>query len=169
MTTYRKTLLATGSAGALLAGFALSAPANAGDWNQGAPTLKGSYAAKVKAVPAPAPIPEYEAKYYIGVHGTFTAASSGTISADSHDLEVRSMSDTANFLGVAGFSIGRYITPSIRAELSHSICVRFAALRRATYLRTSDVSVVVTEGPDRLWLYQRPSFPTPFDNEIEPD
>jgi hypothetical protein len=117
MTTYRKTLLATGSAGALLAGFALSAPANAGDWNQGAPTLKGSYAAKVKAVPAPAPIPEYEAKYYIGVHGTFTAASSGTISTPDVHIETKSISDTANFFN-AGFTIGRYITPSLRAELA---------------------------------------------------
>jgi opacity protein-like surface antigen len=148
MTTYRKTLLATGSAGALLAGFALSAPANAGDWNQGAPTLKGSYAAKVKAVPAPAPIPEYEAKYYIGVHGTFTAASSGTISTPDVHIETKSISDTANFFN-AGFTIGRYITPSLRAELAFD----FRPLRGVTATSIHYTDFVEEAEASRAHLY----------------
>lgn len=117
MTTIEKSLLISASAFAILAASAFAQPTQAGDWNNGASALKGSYASKIKPVPAPAPIPDYDAKYYIGVHGTFTASSSGTISADSTDLQLRSVSDTGNYLH-GGFTVGRYLTPSIRAEIS---------------------------------------------------
>jgi len=105
-----------------LAACTFAAGASAADFGKGAPGLKGSYGHKVAHVPAPAPIPEYEARYYVGLELGYAFSSSGTIN-ETVPLGItptaESMDDQGGQLN-GGFTIGRYITPSLRGELSFS-------------------------------------------------
>lgn len=102
---------------AAIAASAFAAPTVSGEYGAGGLRLKGSYGHKVVPVPAPIPIPEYDARYYIGLQSGFAFSSSGTISEEGSSVDPRSMDETSE-LWSAGFSIGKYLTPSIRAELA---------------------------------------------------
>ena len=62
MKTYNLATVA-GSALALLV--TLGTPAVAGDWNNGAGSVKDSYGTDAIAVPAPVPSPDYAARWYL--------------------------------------------------------------------------------------------------------
>ncbi|MGF1650574.1 MAG: outer membrane protein [Hyphomicrobiaceae bacterium] len=80
-------------------------------------TMRGSYSERVAHVPAPAPIPEYKADYYVELHTGFAFSSSGTIATGGDSVVARSMSETSN-LWNAGISVGRYFGGGLRGSLS---------------------------------------------------
>lgn len=109
-----------------VAALSIAGAAQAGDYG-----LKGSYRGHhAKPVPAPAPIPEFEARYYVGAALTYSMASTGTISssftgsgtpfAGQSPFLVEDPSDLA---GVWGLSLkaGRYLSRGLRAELTIDI------------------------------------------------
>ena len=94
--------------------------ASAADMSGGAPGGIKDY--RGNAVPVPVPVPYEETyKYYIAGHLGWTFASNGTmkLNADAGGSGAPSMPTYGDLQGphVVGLAIGRYITPSIRAEL----------------------------------------------------
>lgn len=78
-----------------------------------------SYGAAIP-VPAPIPIPEYDAEYYIRMDVGGTIDTSAHLENYGSHFELKDDSDLqTSIFGSVG--IGRYLTPSIRAELSISI------------------------------------------------
>ncbi len=107
-----------------LAAAAAAVPAAARDHGLG---LKGTYRGHhAKPVPAPAPIPEYEPRYYIGLSVGYVAASSGSsrsyfLDADSPAIAgapppVRDFDEFSGLWSV-GITAGRYFSHRLRGEL----------------------------------------------------
>ncbi|MEO0799402.1 MAG: hypothetical protein AAFY53_09395 [Pseudomonadota bacterium] len=140
--------------GVALVALSAVAPAVAGDFNGSAPRLKGSYGHRVAHVPAPAPVPDYEPQYYLGLHGSFAFHSSGDIEgietgpsgtsiansgfADS----VQDHGDTSNLVS-GGFSIGRYVSRNVRGEVSFDFRPRKSVATGSSEYQTT----VIAEGP----------------------
>lgn len=105
----------------LLLGFGLLAAqagmATAADWNNGAESYRRHVGGAAVPVPAPAPIPVTAAEWYVRGDVNFAATSSGKTGYTGPHLDLKSPDDMPRYFG-ASFSIGRYLTPSIRAEVS---------------------------------------------------
>ena len=96
--------------------------ASAADMSGGAPGGIKDY--RGNAVPVPVPMPYEETyKYYIAGHLGWTFASNGTmkLGADHGGINGPNMPSYNDLQGphVVGLAIGRYMTPSIRAELGY--------------------------------------------------
>lgn len=81
------------------------------------PRFKGSYAANVEHVPAPAPIPEYEADYYFGFSLSHAFATRGTISTHGPLTGIQD-GDDLDGVNSGGIQVGRYFGRGFRGELS---------------------------------------------------
>ncbi len=91
--------------------------AAAADWNNGGESYRRYGGGAAVPVPAPAPIPGSVADWYVRGDLNFSAVSSGKTSYSGPHIDLKSPDDMPRYFG-AGFAVGRYITPSIRADLS---------------------------------------------------
>jgi opacity protein-like surface antigen len=84
--------------------------------------VKDPYAAAVP-VPAPKPYPVYEAEYYLRIDTGAAWLSDGTLDEHGSSMEMRDIGDVEP-LKFGSIGAGRYITPSIRAELAVELFTR---------------------------------------------
>jgi opacity protein-like surface antigen len=101
-----------------LTSFALAlgtAPALAADWG-GVKDMGGGVAVPV---PAPAPVPtyDYDSDWYIGLAIGANISQSATITDSDINMPIKDGSDIGTS-PIFGLSFGRYITPSLRAEIA---------------------------------------------------
>ncbi len=84
--------------------------------------VKDPYAAAVP-VPAPAPIPVYDAEYYVRFDTGAAWLANGSLDESGSGMDMQSVEDveTLEFFSAAA---GRYVTPSIRAELAVDLFTR---------------------------------------------
>lgn len=114
--TLKLTSVAVGLA--LLAG---TAPAQAGDYvyDYSGGSIKDHGAAGIP-VPAPVPLPIYEAEWYVRMDAAYSLSTSADVEVTGVPIEHRDLDDMS---GTASFSFGfgRYITPSLRADITVDI------------------------------------------------
>lgn len=105
--------------------------------------VKDPYAAAVP-VPAPAPIPIYEPEYYVRFDVGAAWLSDGTLDENGSSFPVKDIGDIEplEFGSIGG---GRYITPSIRAELAVDWYTR-GDVAGGTYNFTETLTGVVSPG-----------------------
>jgi opacity protein-like surface antigen len=106
---------------ATVATFAVAGPAVAGG-DVIYTGVKDPYAAAV-AVPAPMPIPEYEADFYVRFDTGAAWLSDGTTDEFGTDMTIKGVSEIEP-LEFGSIGAGWYITPSIRAELQVDLFTR---------------------------------------------
>ena len=100
------------------------------------------------AVPVPAPIPvaDYEPEYYARIDVGASWLSSGSIEETGTPLEVRDLGDVEP-IEFGSIGAGRYITPSIRAELAVDLYNNADVSHARTFYYTATRSA---EGPNNL-------------------
>ncbi len=84
--------------------------------------VKDPYAAAV-AVPAPAPIPIYEPEYYVRFDAGAAWLNDGSLDETGSSMAIKDIGDIEP-LEFGSIGAGRYITPSIRAELQVDLYTR---------------------------------------------
>lgn len=84
--------------------------------------VKDPYAAAV-AVPAPVPVPVYEPEYYVRLDTGASWLSEGSLTESGSNMSVKGIGDIEP-LEYGSIGAGRYITPSIRAELQVDLFTR---------------------------------------------
>jgi len=107
-----KVRLACLSMGALLC--LAGTPARAADWGGGIKDMGGGVGTPI---PAPVPVANYAAEYYIGIVTGGVLVDDSTITEVGSGMPVRDSGDLAKTL-FGGVSAGKYLTPSLRAELA---------------------------------------------------
>lgn len=91
--------------------------ASAADWNNGDSGLKDMGGGAAVAVPAPVPVPRTLAEWYVGIAAGGVLSDESSISSDNPYIPVLEEDDRNNTL-FGGISAGRYLTPSLRAEIA---------------------------------------------------
>lgn len=96
-------------------------------------------------VPAPVPIPMYDAEWYIGVAAGAVLSDSSAVTNIGSTMPVN---DNLKNVLFGGISAGRYITPSIRAELAVDAYgdVTLAGPVEALYTDTKSANSVINSG-----------------------
>lgn len=89
--------------------------------------VKDPYAAAV-AVPAPVPVPVYEPEYYVRLDTGAAWITDGTFNEDGLGLTTPGV-DSIEPLEILSIGGGRYLTPSIRAEVAADLYSRGEVLR----------------------------------------
>lgn len=107
-----KVRLACLSIGALLC--VAGGPAHAADWGGGIKDMGGGTGTPI---PAPVPVANYAAEYYIGIVTGGVLSDTSDISEVGSGMPVRDGDRLAKTL-FGGISAGKYLTPSLRAELA---------------------------------------------------
>lgn len=120
------------------AGLALAASqsASAADWNSGPGSIKDYGGAGGVPVPAPVPIPlSTTAEWYIGIAAGGVLVDDSSIESDH--LEVLDSDDLGKTM-FGGISAGRYLTPSLRAEIAFDFYddFRISGANEYTYAHT---------------------------------
>ena len=92
-------------------------PASGADWNNGAESIKDMSGSAGVPVPAPVPVADYAADWYIGVVTGGVLSDESSISEIGTGMPVKDTGDLAKTM-FGGISVGRYLTPSLRAELA---------------------------------------------------
>lgn len=95
----------------------LAQPASAADWNNGGESIKDMSGSAGVPVPAPVPVADYAADWYIGVVTGGVLSDDSSITEVGTGMPVRDSSDLAKTM-FGGISAGRYLTPSLRAEIA---------------------------------------------------
>lgn len=97
---------------------ASSAPAFAGDYvyDYGGGSIKDAGVAGVP-VPAPVPLPMYEADWYVRMDAGYAFSASGDVEVTGIPLPSTDL-DEQNGTASFSFGFGRYLTPSLRADLT---------------------------------------------------
>lgn len=111
--TWKTTSLMLGI-GLLAASAGLAAAA---DWNNGAGGIKVYRNGAAVPVPAPSPIPVHAADWYVRADLNFAATSSGSVGSSGPRLDLKDPDEMPRYFG-GGIAVGRYLTPSIRADIS---------------------------------------------------
>ena len=135
---------------------AAAGPAFAGDWNNGAGGLKGSYGSAAVPVPAPIGIPETRAEWYLRADIGIGLGKNGTIGSGSTDLGLlHSFSDQGSN-GIIKLGFGRYVTPTLRAEFAVDLRnqQKVAKDQRATYTQTDSRTGLIAPGVVTTSTYQ---------------
>jgi opacity protein-like surface antigen len=116
---------------------AAAGPAFAGDYNYGAGGLKGVSGGAVP-VPAPIAIPESAAAWYLRADVGVDFGKNGKIGTDGYDYGLLSSFGSQGTNGVLRFGFGRYVTPTLRAELAIDLRNQQKVARdnRAVYQQT---------------------------------
>ena len=93
--------------------------AAAADWNNGGESYKRYGGAAAVPVPAPAPVPMSSADWYVRGDLNFPIGSSGSLDTTGVNpaFDVKRPDDMPRYFG-GSIGVGRYITPSIRAEMA---------------------------------------------------
>lgn len=91
--------------------------AAAADWNNGAGGINVYRGGAAVPVPAPAPMPVQAADWYMRADLAFAATSGGNVGQSGPYLDLKAPDDMPRYFG-GGIAVGRYITPSIRADFS---------------------------------------------------
>lgn len=116
--------------------------AAAADWNNGAGGIRVLRSGAAVPVPAPAPIPVQAADWYVRADLNFAAASSGSVDATGPYLDLKGAGDMPRYFG-GGIAIGRYLTPSIRTDVS----IDYRSQQRFVSNTTVDTTRTVVRNP----------------------
>lgn len=123
--------------------------ASAADWNNGGESYKDMSGSAGVPVPAPVPVADYAAEWYIGVVSGGVLSDESSISEIGTGMPVKDTGDLAKTM-FGGISAGRYLTPSLRAEIAFDFYDDFKVAGPAEVLY-SDTLTSASTGDDVVY------------------